>query len=101
MRAQHLTVPPERTAQVSYPPAAIAVALVIPLTVTGIELYPAVPFPSSPEALEPQHLTVPPARTAQLWYQPAATAVAVVIPLTATGIELVVVVPFPSSPEEL
>jgi hypothetical protein len=78
------------------PPAATAVAFVIPLTAAGVGLFVVVPLPSWPELFQPQHLTVPPMRRAQLWYSPAVIAVAVVIPLTATGVELVVVVPLPS-----
>jgi hypothetical protein len=77
------------------------VAVVIPLTTTGIELFVVVLSPSWPESLEPQQETLPPARSAQEWYQPAMTSAAVVIPLTGTGTELPVVVPLPSSPAAL
>src|ERR1700716_3115157 len=58
---QHLTDPGlPSSAQVWLPPAAIAVAVVIPETVTGVRLGVVDPSPSWPRALAPQHLTVPP-----------------------------------------
>ncbi len=41
-------LPPAGSAHVWSPPAAIAVALVMALTATGVELFVVVPFPSSP-----------------------------------------------------
>ena len=78
--------------------AAIAIAVVIPPTATGVELDVSVPLPSAPLLLSPQQSTLPPERRAQVWSWPAAMAMAVVIPVTATGIVLPVVVPLPSSP---
>jgi hypothetical protein len=74
------------------------VAVVMPMTATGVELSVVVPSPSSPKALRPQQLTEPPVRRAHVSLPPAEIAVAVVMPLTATGVELFVVVPLPSSP---
>src|SRR5450631_3795893 len=105
-----LRLPSTNTAQVSSRPAAIAVALVIPLTCTGVALQKppqsgpvVVPFPS--RALAPQQSIWPVLRSAQTWSSPAAVAVAFVMPLTCTGVALQeppqsgpVVVPFPSCP---
>src|SRR5664280_2453029 len=76
-------------------------ALVIPLTATGVELSVVVPSPSWPYPFQPQQATPPPASRAQVSLEPAVIAVAVVIPLTATGVELVTPrpdIPLPSSP---
>lgn len=84
---KHCTVLPLRTAQVYKLPDAIAVAVVIPVTVIGEE---------SKLHDHPQHCTVPVLRALQVWKAPAAMAVAVVIPLAGTGAEELVLVPFPS-----
>ena len=73
-------------------------AVVMPLTSTGVELSVVVPLPSSPYQFSPQQRTEPPARRAHVWKPPEAIASAVVMPLTATEVELSVVVPLPSSP---
>ena len=54
-------------AQVWLPPAAIAVALLMPTTVTGMDELLVVPSPSFPAPLLPQHCTAPLASTAQVW----------------------------------
>ena len=79
-------------------PAATAVALLSPLTVTGVLRLAKFPSPSWPNAFHPQHLTVPLASRAQVWYPPAATAVAPLSPLTVTGVVRLVSVPSPSWP---
>ncbi len=80
------------------PPAATAMAVVIPDTATGEGLLVVVPSPSSPEKLSPQHFMLPPDRRAHEWRSPVATAVAVVIPSAATGVAESEVVPSPSWP---
>jgi hypothetical protein len=74
-------------------PAAIVVALAIPVTCTGVELHEppqsgpvVVPFPSSPLAFWPQQSMLPPVSSAQASPPPAVAAMAFVIPLTATGV---------------
>jgi hypothetical protein len=74
----------------------IAIALVIPETVTGTELSVVVPLPSSPKLFAPQQRTEPPLSNAQARDQYALIAVASVILETVTGTELLVVVPLPS-----
>src|SRR5436305_1749274 len=76
---QHLAVPSASNAQEWLPPAAIATALVRPVTTAGVVLQAAplqvcgpvkVPLPNWPKALAPQHLTVPSASNAQEWLPP-------------------------------
>ena len=78
------------------PPASIAVAVVMPETVTGVALSAERPSPSSPLTPLPQQRTVLLARRTQVWAFPAVTAVAVVMPGTVTGASRWVVVPSPS-----
>jgi hypothetical protein len=95
---QHRTVPSVRSAQVYSCPAVTVLAVVIPVTETGVVLHGRlrqvsgpvlVPLPSWPATFLPQHFTVPSDRTAQVWkLSESATSVAVVIPLTATGVVL-------------
>ncbi len=62
-----------------YLPALIWVALVSPLTMTGLELLVpgiAPPLPSWPLSSLPQHSTAPSERRAQVWKAPALTAIA-------------------------
>src|SRR5207249_2940087 len=81
---QQRTVPSWRSAQVCQPPAEMATAVVIPLTVTGVGLKvdgllgtgSLVPLPSWPRSFCPQQRTVPSPGSAQVWKPPAATAVA-------------------------
>ncbi len=83
---QHLTVLFVSSAHEWKRPASAAVAVEMPLTVTGdmVEVgeaptpggvKPAVtpPLPSCPLAFSPQHLTVPPVRTAHVCWKPADT----------------------------
>src|SRR5678815_4058222 len=67
-RPQHFTEPSEISAQACSPslPSAIAVALLIPVTVTGIFESVVVPLPNSPTSLCPAHFTVPLESSAQL-----------------------------------
>src|SRR5450631_1759606 len=102
---QHSTLPPETRAQAWAPPTVIAVAVVIPETITGVVMHRhpvviVVPLPSWPSLSDPQHITVPPESRPQTWPIPAATIVVPEMPETATGLELFTVVlePFPSSP---
>lgn len=60
-------------------PTAMAVALVIPLTATGVELLVRVPFPSWPAALSPQQSTPPVASSAHDSRPLVAIAMALVI----------------------
>lgn len=69
-------------------PAATDVALLMPLTVTGVVLVVVLPLPSWPCPLMPQHVTVPLPVIAQVWLLPAASAVASLTPLTVTGVRL-------------
>src|SRR5207249_4118392 len=87
---QQRTVPSWRSAQVCQPPAEMATAVVMPLTVTGVGLGVSavgetVPLPSWPRSFCPQQRTVPSPGSAQVWKPPAVTAVAEVIPVTRTG----------------
>jgi hypothetical protein len=84
-------VPLESTAQVWEPPEETEVAVLMPLTETGVYWLLVEPLPNRPELPDPQHLTVPPERTAQLWEPPAETAIAVLMPLTETGVYCVLV----------
>ena len=98
---QHFIVPPERRAKAwadasIVPPAAIAVAVVMPLTATEVTGSVVVPSPSSPELFLPTHLTVPTKRPTQVMWAPAEIAVAVVMPVITTGIEELFMVPSPS-----
>jgi len=65
---QHFTEPSARSAQVCTPPwpAAIATALVMPPTRTGVVELVVVPSPSCPSRFRPQHCTVPSPRSAQV-----------------------------------
>src|SRR5207249_6921130 len=91
---QQRTVPSCRRAQVYQPPAEIATAVVMPLTVTGVGLKvdgrlgtgSLVPLPSWPRSFCPQQRTVPSPGSAQVWNPPAVTATAV-SPVTRTGVE--------------
>jgi hypothetical protein len=74
------------------------VAVLIPITDTGMYELAVDPFPSSPSPLTPQHWTAPLASNAQVVASLEATAVALLIPLTVTGVLELVVVPSPSSP---
>src|SRR5204862_2445867 len=90
---QHWMVPSRRSAQVCQPPAEMATAVVMPLTVTGVGLNVVgvpgtgslVPLPSWPKSFSPQHRTVPSWRSPQVWKAPAVTAMAGVIPVDRTG----------------
>jgi len=62
---QQSVAPPLIRAQVSFPPAATAVAPLTPETETGVDPPVVVPLPSSPSSLAPQHSTVPPLKRAQ------------------------------------
>jgi hypothetical protein len=94
---QQLTVPSDRIAQVWENPAAMALALEIPATVTGVdEDFVTAVLPSWPSLLLPQHLIVPSARRAQVCVPPTAMAVAVEIPKAATGVDESLFVPSPS-----
>src|SRR5215831_8031709 len=64
----------------------MAVASVIPTTVTGLDEAVVVPSPSSPNELSPQHFTDPSAIRTQTDAQPPLIAVALVRPGTATGV---------------
>jgi len=60
--------------------AAMAVTLLSPVTVWGVEEFCVVPFSSWPTKLAPQQDTVLLAKRAQLWEDPVAIAVASVFP---------------------
>src|SRR5262245_29987885 len=109
---QHFTAPPVTIAHVWAPCseggnntapwlAAIAVAPVRPVTVTGVDELVVVPFPNCPEPFDPEQLTAPPVTTAHVWPKPPAIAVTPVSALTATGLDEPVVVPSPNCPEPL
>src|SRR5580698_3237030 len=102
---QHLTVPPEMSAQLSARPTATAVALDRPDTVTGVVEHFApvhvvvVAAPSSPYVLSPQHWTAPVESTTQECDSPVASAVAVPPrPFARPGDGSLVVPPLPSCP---
>src|SRR2546430_17113024 len=101
MTPQHCTVPFERSVQVWKPPAVTAMAVVIPVTRTGVtELNEVVAgSPSWPESLRPQHSSVPSGKRAQVWKPPPETAAAPPTPGTATRGAGLVVGPSPSRPE--
>ena len=63
-------------------PALTWMALVMPLTSTGVELPFFVLSPSSPKLFMPQHSTLWLESRAQLWASPTLTWVALVNPLT-------------------
>src|SRR3954468_15524773 len=70
---QQLT-PPRTTAHVCCSPAAIAVAPITPVTVTGAGLAVLVPSPSWPLRPSPQHATAPRGESsAHVWLAPALT----------------------------
>src|SRR5512133_2083298 len=74
-RPQHLTAPRRVSAQVCWPPAAIAVTpLVSPETEAGTARFAFVPSPSCPYRLSPQHSTAPALVSPQAWAPPAAIA---------------------------
>src|SRR5580704_209938 len=112
---QHWMAPVASSAHAACRPALMWVALVIPLTATGVALQappqsgPAVvPSPSSPSVLSPQHSTSPPASSAQTPPPPALIWVALVIPLAAIGVARQPppqsgppMAPFPNSPKVL
>ena len=79
-------------------PAVIAVAVLMPLTNTGVVESAFVPLPNVPDWFKPQHFTAPLASNPQVLLAPAATAVAVLIPITDTGVLEAVRVPLPNSP---
>ena len=64
-------------------------AVLMPLTETGVDWSVVLPLPSCPLPASPQHLAVPPERTAQVWEDedPIETEVAVLMPLTETGVD--------------
>ena len=93
-----VTVPYLSTAHVWPLPMETEIAVLIPVTETGVALSVVVPLPSWPLKLRPQHCTPPPLRTAQLWLLPAATATAEVTPTAVTGRALFTVEPLPSWP---
>ena len=67
--------------------AAIAVAVLIPMTVAGLTANSLLPWPACPWPLNPQQLTLPVARSEQLCEPPAAIAVTQLArPATATGL---------------
>ena len=75
------------------------IALLMPLTRTGVEGFDATPpSPIAPLQDPPQHLMVPSARFAQAVLVPTETPRAVVMPLTCTGMLLSTAAPFPSIP---
>ena len=55
---QHLTLPSFKRAQLKLKPVEMAMALEIPLTATGEDLFVVEPSPSCPSLLNPQHLMV-------------------------------------------
>src|SRR5207248_5700297 len=68
---QHLAAPLAKSAHEWFPPAAIATAVMNPLTTTGVDASVVVPFPNSPFPLLPQHFAVPLAKSAHAWFPPA------------------------------
>jgi hypothetical protein len=84
-----------------YHPAETATAVLIPLTITGVDELLELPLPSCPNGLYPQHLIVPFESTAQVCPFLAETATAVLIPLTITGVDELLKLPLPSWPTEL
>src|ERR1700757_2762547 len=71
-------------------------AVLIPVTDTGIGEFVNDPSPSAPYWLKPQHLIAPLASSAQLCRSPIAIALAVLIPVTVTGGYEIVLDPSPS-----
>ena len=69
----------------------MAVALVIPLTATGLTLAVVEPSPNAPSGFAPQQSTLPPRITAHVSTSPAESAIAFVMPVTATGSQVQVV----------
>src|SRR5450432_2732622 len=97
---QHITVPPEMTAQVWMLPAATDMAAAeSPETATGTGELVVFPVPSSPSRLPPQQAIVPSVLIAQVWLPPAA----IHLPATEmlTGLGVLVVLPLPIWPWEL
>jgi hypothetical protein len=76
----------------------MAVAVVIPLTVTGKDESIWLLFPSWPKPFIPQHLTSRVASRAQVLCQLAEIAVALEIPSTLTGVLLSILLLLPSWP---
>src|SRR5262245_39069454 len=100
---QQRTVPLASNAQVWNDPDAIATAVVMPVTATGMRLStPAapMPLPSCPLSLVPQQRTVPSNSSAHEKLAPAVTATAVGRSVTSTGTitRASVLVPLPSCP---
>ena len=77
-------------------PDATAVPVDIPLTVTGVERFVVLLFPSWPLRLAPQHRKEPLARTAQVCSAPAEIEVTVERFVTVTGVDRLVVLLSPS-----
>ena len=79
-------VPLDRTAQAEPPSVEIAVAVVIPLMATGIELENSGRGGATWKFVTlPQHWTVPPDRRAQVRSDPTDTSTAVEMPETPIG----------------
>ena len=75
-----------RVAQVWEYAAVTRVALLIPVTGTGVVESALVPLPSCPKPLDPQQAMVLSLRVAQVWDHPPLTLVALVMPVTGTGV---------------
>ena len=102
LRPQHCIVPSARTAQLCQAPVVRAVAVVMPLTVTGTAENPVVvPSPSCPESATPQHCTRPSDRRAQVCSSPSEISLALVTLLTPTGTPALLSVPLPICPRLL
>lgn len=80
-------------------PAAIAMTLVRPETVTGLVRFVVLPSPSWPREFEPKAFTVPSERSTSTCSLPEAIAATFVRPVTSSGVRLSLVVPWPSWPE--
>jgi hypothetical protein len=85
---QHITVPETSLAHESSPPAAIAVAPVIPGTAMAASLLGTVnaSAPSCPPLLDPQHATPLSDVIAHAWRSPMSTPIALEIPATIVGV---------------
>ncbi len=97
---QQSTPPSASRAQASNSPAVIAVALLMPLTATGVKLVVVLPFPSCPSSFKPQRSTLP-ANKAHVLPPPRATELAPLMSLAATGVELLALEPSSNAPELL
>lgn len=102
LKPQQRTFPSPRSAHVWVPPAAMATASAMPMTLTAVSRSVVVPSPSAPKTFEPQQRTVPSTIKAHVWEFPTETATALETPLTRTGVETgeLVLVPSPSWPEK-